>query len=68
MPNNQISVGQAVKFQLDKSDEDCSQGSGIVTQVIADVVAIRPDAGVCGVEELHRILFNGKLMLTKPSS
>lgn len=66
MSGSKFSVDQAVKFQLNESDTDCSQGSGIVTQVVADVVAIKPDAGGSSISEVHRINVGGNLMLNKP--
>lgn len=66
MSEKTFSVGQAVKYQFNESDTDCSQGSGVVTQVVADVVAIRPDIGYSGINEVHRINVDGNLMLNKP--
>ncbi|XOU93958.1 MAG: hypothetical protein ACNFW9_03870 [Candidatus Kerfeldbacteria bacterium] len=66
MPGKTFSVDQAVRYQLNESDSNFSQGSGVVTQVGGDVVAIKPDAGCAGISEVHRINVNGTLMLNKP--
>ena len=65
MPEDQITVGQAVSYQLDNLDTDCCQGRGKVKQIIGDVVAIKP-TGNSGLDEIHRVKVGRKLMLNKP--